>query len=116
MTHRTECALGVDGGAYAIRQSATEPCLEVGHPVRHLGRLRLDVRGGLHADQEADRGDLLGFELGEHTPDRIGDCHRVHDIAGRGGAVQPIDGDGRGDSEQRREWQSDEDDHPTPDT
>ena len=99
MAHRPECTLGVDGGAYAGRQSATEPGLEVGHPVRDPSRLCIDVRGGLHADQEADRGNLLGFELGEHTPYGIGDCHRVHDIAGRGGAVQPIDGDGRGDSE-----------------
>jgi hypothetical protein len=99
LTHRTECALGVDGGAYAIRQAAAERCLEVGHVVRHLARPRRDIRGGLYADQEPDRGDLLGFELGEHAPYRIGDRHRVHDRAGRGRAVQPIDGDRRGDGE-----------------
>jgi hypothetical protein len=40
----------------------------------------------------------------------------VHDIAGGGRSVQPIDGDRCGDRERRGERQSDENDHPTPDT
>jgi hypothetical protein len=116
LAYGTERALGVEGGPYAIRQAAAERRLDVGHAVRHPGRRGVEVGGGLRGNQESDRGDLVGFELREDAPHSIGDRHRVHDIAGGGRAVQPIDGDRGGDREQRGEWQSDEDDHPTPDT
>jgi len=63
LPHWGEAAPRVHGGSYAVRQARTEGCLEIGHLIRHLRRLRVDVVRGLYADQETDRRDLFLLEL-----------------------------------------------------